>query len=128
MEARSYVAPQVYWSRYLPAQVVHGTCILSAPPAPGWLYVQVFATWFLQSRERHDEKSERSKMHRRAPTDPRTKEHAFRSRRWFQSEDRLNFLAGLTFWRGGVARILLQSNSKWSEYFGNTKVFCSNYY
>lgn len=26
-------AAGIYWSRYLPAQVVHGTCILSAPRA-----------------------------------------------------------------------------------------------
>lgn len=61
---RPCVAPQVYWSRYLPAQVVHGTCILSAPPAPSRSFVQVFTAWFLEPGNGTKKRGERLKIHR----------------------------------------------------------------
>lgn len=53
-------AAGIYWSRYLPAQVVHGTCILSAPRAHVTdRTLQVYAAWSL-SLEREKERGERT--------------------------------------------------------------------
>lgn len=48
-------AAGIYWSRYLPAQVVHGTCILSAPRAHVADRTYKY-TWSLEKEREREEK------------------------------------------------------------------------
>lgn len=76
-------AAGIYWSRYLPAQVVHGTCILSAPRAHVADRTYKY-TWSLEKereRERR-KKGERFEIHGRE-TSPL---HGCFLRCWFRRE------------------------------------------
>lgn len=55
-------AAGIYWSRYLPAQVVHGTCILSAPRAHVADRTYKY-TWSLEKERERRKKGERFEIH-----------------------------------------------------------------